>query len=306
MEHNLPSANRRTPALSDGKGGLAESASTETWRCRRRSRNSRAPLTAAGLFESARKQVHLVKISTPVLEHVYGNTCFPSIPFSEWKREVTLALAIEQALRRFAAGRRLEFVKSLIDEQTKAAVVRQLRSKRGALVIGYHGGFPVLRLLAFRGLFPRGVILASNGRYAAADGAFALFAAREALLARRPVLMAPDGRFGKATVTITVLGAQLAMADGAPFLAYTTRCDTVWLSVVRTDNGFTLKTTDGPQAEEAEAFADFRDRFFRFFVDQAELSLRGDPRNQPIGRNWIETFEAMLAGRVDAFRRPSR
>src|SRR5206468_1104558 len=60
----------------------------------------------------------------------------------------------------------------------------------------------------------------------------------------------------------------------------------------------------GPHCEEGEPFNDFRDRFFRYYVEKIEAALTGDPRNVVASSNWARTFSAMFSGQVDRFRHP--
>ncbi|HEY1960779.1 MAG TPA: hypothetical protein VGG69_00050 [Rhizomicrobium sp.] len=192
-----------------------------------------------------------------------------------------------------------------IDRGVRVRTIRELKASP-TLVLGFHGGFGYARRKLFARLFPDSVIIGATGKHTATDGAHALFAAREALLQNRLVLIAPDGRFGKESGTISILGAQLPVTDGPPFLAHISRCSVTWLALLRTQDGFTLETMAGPRHEEGEAFAGYRDRFYRFYTERLEEAFTSDPANLSLTINWKLIFSAMLAGKVYRFRRPTR
>jgi len=263
-------------------------------------------VTVADALEDARKRAN--EISDPprrVLDVLYANTRCTSMFRGEWEREVRIATALDKNLTHFGSVPLLRQVGKQIGEAARVAVVQQLTSAP-TLVLGYHGGFGFTRRKLFARLFPEAVVIGATGKYAANDGAFALFAAREALLEGGLVLIAPDGRFGKESGTITVLGAQLPVTDGAPFLAYATNCNVAWFALIRTGDGFTLETVAGPRREHGETFADFRERFYRFYADRLEASLTTDPYNLPVSKNWKWTLTAMLEGKVYRVRRASQ
>jgi hypothetical protein len=258
----------------------------------------------AEVLEHAERLAPRLAFTQLVLDLLYANRRCSSISHAEWEQDVRLATAMDDCFRRL---RPLEnTIDQIADFETRSAAIQNLTSPRAALALCYHGGFPYFRMRLFGHLFPQSVSIASTGKHAAHDGAFALFAAREALLKGLPVLIAPDGRFGKETGSITVLGAKRAITDGAPFLAYSTGCSTAWFDVVRTGRGFAIDIVPGPCREDHESFGHFRDRFYKFYAERIESCLTGDPRNLAINESWGRTFEMMLAGAVDGYRRGRR
>jgi hypothetical protein len=153
--------------------------------------------------------------------------------------------------------------------------------------------------MAFRKLCPGGILMtarpeSSAGAYSAfSDPAVALFAGRRALTEGSQFLMSPDGgmrKTGRAfeanrkTRSLPILGLAWPVGHGAPVLAYDTNCETVWFAVGLSDMGFAPLMVKGPRRRPGEIFSEFEDRFWRFYAQQIENSLKGDPRNIPIGR----------------------
>jgi hypothetical protein len=259
----------------------------------------------AAALADAQQRANEIEISQPILDFLYGKTRWRSLKRTEWERQVRVATAFDENLTRFGSAPLLKRIANQIAVPLKANVVPELTSAP-TLAIAYHGGFSVTIRRLFAYSFPDSVIIGANGRYAAREGAFALFAAREALLEAKSVLMAPDGRFGKEAATISVLGAQLPVTDGAPFLGHATGCNVMWIALTWTGHGFTIEVVAGPRRVAGEPFADYRLRFYRFYADQLEQAFTGDPANLPLTKNWEFIFSAMLAGKIHRFRHRTR
>ena len=262
-------------------------------------------LTLSDALQEARARAADVALKSQLMDFLYSKTRYSSISRGDWEEQVRIATALDENITRRGSAALLREIGQSIDRAIKAKIKRQLTSAP-TVAVCYHGGFSVPRRKLFARMFPEGVVIAASGKHAAHDGAFALFAAREAVLDRRPALMSPDGRFGREAGTINVLGAQLPVTEGAPFLAHTTNAAVVWFALLRKENGFTLEVSPGPQPDKGERFSDFRDRFYRFYVDRLEEAFTGDPSNLPLSVNWKLTFGAMLAGKVYRQRRPTR
>ncbi|HEX3653032.1 MAG TPA: hypothetical protein VHU18_09445 [Rhizomicrobium sp.] len=256
-------------------------------------------------LDDARRRAQAIVLPEPLLDFLYSRTRCRSMSRSEWEREIRVATALDENFTRFCSMPLVKDVGRSVDKESRKAVVRELQSA-GNLVLGFHGGFGYMRRRLFGRMFPQGIIIGATTRHSAADGAHALFAAREALLSGGAALIAPDGRFGKESGLISILGAQLPITDGAPFLAHSTGCSVIWLALVRIGDTFTFKTTSAPRREEGESFSSYRERFYRFYGDQLEEAFTGDPANLPLILNWKLTFNAMLAGKVYRVRRPTR
>jgi hypothetical protein len=262
-------------------------------------------VSVADALEDAQHRANSVRIPTPVLNHLYAHSCETSVARDEWERQVRVATAFDENLTRLGSPRLLKQIMEQIGTPLPAAFGFE-PGGTSTLVIIYHGGYcaPLRRL--FQRTCPNAVIIGAIGKYSAQNGALALFAARKALLDSRPVMIGPDGRFGKEALTISVLRAEAPMTDGAPYLAHSTRCNVAWGSLLWTAQGFTIEVAAGPRCEVGEPFTAYRGRFYQFYADRLEQAFTRDPLNLPLTKNWIFIFSAMLAGEVHRFRRLTR
>jgi hypothetical protein len=252
------------------------------------------------LLAAGAKGVRRVEIEQEILDYLYSKSRHAEMARDVWESDVRLAVAIDHRSRNFLRlAPREVVVDGLVDQEAAADVVRRLNRPSGTLALTFHGSFAGLARATFGRLFADGVMIAAEGAHGARDGGFALFAARQALLQGKTVLVSPEGGYGRQTGTIKVLDATRGVADGAPFLAHVTKCNTAWFSMIRTDTGFAPLAVEGPRHADGESFAAFRERFFAFYAEQLENSFTGDPRNLSLGPNWTRTFRAMLAGRAD-------
>lgn len=256
--------------------------------------------TMAEALEKARAVAHLFPLDDRVLDLLYRNTRKVGMARGEWESEVRVANAFNSSTFRWRPAAFEEAYASL-DPDNVASTVALLTENPATLAIGYHGSLWFLRLKVFARLFPNGVTIDRFGKYAATNGGHALWAARAALLEGKGALMAPDGRVGKATGSITVLGAKRLVGDGAPLLAQLTGCNVVWFDVVRNKDGLRLKTARMPSCDKGEDFADYQKRFCAAYAKRVESIFTGSPRNIML-QWWGETFDAMLAGKVDTLR----
>ena len=181
-------------------------------------------------------------------------------------------------------------------------------------MLAFHGGFRMLFMKLFDEFFDDGVVIRrggmavtppkdDQGRRAAVhvsgmnNPGEALFVAMRALLEGKQVLMAPDGPFGRQKASIKVLGADCPVGQGAAFLAFETRCNTAWFTIVRNDRGFAPLVVPGPKREERETFEAYQDRLHRFYGDMIVSAFTGEPRNLTLSGRWIQYFRSMLAAR---------
>jgi hypothetical protein len=118
----------------------------------------------------------------------------------------------------------------------------------------------------------------------------ALFVGVRAIQDGNPILIAADARAGTYKSSIRVLGIDVPMADGAPFIAYETGCDTIWLSVERFEQKFVPTFVPGPARRTGEKFDAFRERWFSFYTDQVNRILTGDPRSLALRAQWARLF----------------
>ena len=86
----------------------------------------------------------------------------------------------------------------------------------------------------------------------------------------------------------------MPVADGAPFIAYETGCETFWLGVERRRDGFAPNFVQGPSRRAGERFAQFRERWFSFYGGQIQRTLTGDPANLTLRPQWAKLFSGSI------------
>jgi hypothetical protein len=195
----------------------------------------------------------------------------------------------------------LDEVANLVDQEARAEAFEKLNSPAGTLVLVFHGGFikagqelfaqayPVH--LADSTLFGQGGMIRASGF----DGPDrSLFAALRSLQSGGSVFVAIDGQNGRLTECLNVLGISVPAAGGPAFLAHTSRCNTVWYTVTRTDDRFTPIAEFGPTWKEGESFRDFKDRFYQFCSGMIETMFTSDPRNIVLRRHWTSRIKNHL------------
>jgi hypothetical protein len=135
----------------------------------------------------------------------------------------------------------------------------------------------------------------SGGKFiSVSDPNAALYLGLKAIEDGRPILIAADARVGKYKSAIKVLNVDVPMADGAPFIAYETHCDTIWLSVERFEQKFIPIFVPGPVRRPGETFDSFRERWFSFYSDQVNRILTGDPYSLALRAQWARLFAENL------------
>lgn len=247
-----------------------------------------------------------IEVSKPLLDRLYARTRHPDISRPEWERRVRTAFAIDHVTKDFLGmtspdvanwlGARqgaIESIRRQVDE-TLADVDRS----KGVVVATFHGGFSRLNITLFQHLFPNSVTVLGGlskakssdvGRYIRVVGneRGSLFQALRAVQDGKALWIGADAPFGNSKHSIEVIGAKVPVADGAPFVAFETRCPTLWLATVRTDFGFSVVSTLGPVRAAGEKYQAFKDRWFSFYRTCIEEFLTGDPRNLALRPHWM-------------------
>jgi len=230
-------------------------------------------------------------------DYLYSRLGRPPSSRSEWEKGIRQCIAVRTMV---TSGLFSDpDLANLIDPAAADEAASSISSAKGTLVVANHGGFEPLLWITFRKLFKNGTLITAapdhgTGAYSAVrDPAMALFAGRRALLDRQQLFMAPDGIVKKTagmfdskrkTRSLQILGLDWPASDGAPFVAYDTSSETAWFTVIVRDRGFTPMIIKGPCRQPDDSLSAFRDRFWRFYAQQIENSLAGDPRDVPIGR----------------------
>jgi hypothetical protein len=237
-------------------------------------------------------------LTTALLERLYSNSRFRELGREEWERRLRTAFCVDhitsdagQLIPHFTQKKiPLEGNRSLdvlIDLDAAKAAFAQLKSSQGALFVLLHGGFTGLVISTFRRM-KNGVIVGRGaaGRPATpnyigtdTDPRTALFQMMRAIEDGKSVLVAPDALIGTMASSMQVLGSNVPMADGTPFIAFESGCETVWISMQRKGDFFTPNLVPGPVRSGGEGFKSFKQRRLDFYAGEVEGLLRGDPIN---------------------------
>jgi len=274
------------------------------------------------LLQSAETLADRIEVPKSILEKLYSHTKIANITRTEWERSVKTAFAIDHLTKDFLgmAGNNLAAwidgdctsASSLAGIQRKVGEVLQgVDLTKGMLLATFHGGFSRLMIVLFKHLFPDGVItLAGNPRSPVVDNSRyirvagnergALFQALRTVQAGKVLWIGADAPFGNSKQSIDVIGATAPVADGAPFVAFETRCPTLWLALVREGGGFSVATALGPVREAGEKYQVFKDRWFAFYSKCIEDFLRGDPRNLALRPHWMQYLSGGAVGSSQA------
>lgn len=248
------------------------------------------------LLENARKLKDRIELPVFALDYLYERSRSGS-PRGAWEDEIRVSMAVNRLISDYFKADDIKRIDPLVDQSVLGDVAERLTSRRGTLVLASHEGFPMLVRSTFNRLFSNGAMIqrsAAGGAMSVQDDTrTALFLTLRALLEGRNAFVAPDGPYGKRTGTISVLGVPCPVADGAPFLAYETRCNTAWLNVLRTEEGFRPVVELGPVRSKDESFDEFRARLFHFYAGKLEEGLTGDPKNISIA-HWRKNYRAKI------------
>lgn len=220
------------------------------------------------------------------------------IPRDRWMRDLEAAFALDHIMAdRWGdmfpqADIRALF--ALLDVQALRRGFRQFSPSRGTLVVFFHGGFVNLLSLAFVwGTGAKGrvfSVISAENHFNVKDPRTALYQGVRAIEDGYSIFMAPDGLAGKLNAKINVLGLDVPMAEGAPFIAYETRCETIWIAAERRGDRFFPHFVSGPVRRDGEKYRAFRERWFAFYEDQITRLLTGPPRNLPLRSQWARLF----------------
>lgn len=229
------------------------------------------------------------------------NTAHSNIQYEEWKRRISIACCVDQMsvdsallARRF---RHDEIRNPLVRLQFPVSVDGDAlppRAPTGSLFVFLHSGFPLLVVEAYRRIEPTGLIVRNGpaGRahpanhIVVSDPRAATFLMTRAIEDGRSILMAPDAPIGKRDASIRVFGQDFPIAQGAPFVAFETSCQTVWISMQRNGDLFVPCFALGPVRTESESYKSFKARWLTFYGEQVEGFLRGAPDSLSIRPYW--------------------
>lgn len=263
------------------------------------------PVAPNQLLHSADALADRIDLPEAVLDRLHARSQYQGMSRRKWERHVRTAFAIDHLtkdylrvesvnLARWIGSGSLARIRQQLDERLAG-----IDQSAGVLFATFHGGFSRLTIVLFQQLFQDGVIVmggvggpkgGDDGRYIRVVGheREALFKALRALQSGKPLWIGADAPFGNAKQSISVLGEIAPVADGAPFLAFETRCPTVWLALVREGKGFALTTAEGPTRGPSEKYREFKERWFKFYGECIESFMTSDPRNLAMRPYWMK------------------
>lgn len=269
------------------------------------------------LFSNAEALSGRLDLPQRMLDRLYNASRHSSMPRADWERQVKSAFCadhitkdftkLDDNLARWLGGPATDpvgTIKRRIDD-----ALRDIDRSKGILLVTFHGGFARLTLGLYCQLFEKGlIVLGGTGirrskdkdksvdeRYIVAPGneRSALFRAVRTIQDGGMVWLGPDAPFGNHTSSIEMLGVSVPIAEGAPFIAHQTNCNTVWLSFVREGAGLAPVVAIGPRRGEKEKYGEFKARWLEFFRERVEDFLTGDPRNLALRTHWTEYLSAL-------------
>lgn len=251
---------------------------------------------ASDVIAYAEKAADRIIVNPRLLDHLYRHSKFGSLPRDVWTRRVCTAFCIDHIVR----DTKLEDGwHAILDSDAASRALEQLGAAKGALVVTTHAGFTKLGIAWFKHSVPNALMVVNGpgepgARRVSAteDGRGALFQLYRALQDNAVVLMAPDSHIGARTSSIQLLGAEWALAEGAALLAYESRTSLFWCVVLRDGNRFVPLIVPGPQPVRGETYDEFKKRFFRFYAEQLEVLMTGQPDNVVVKKGWADVFAA--------------
>jgi Flp pilus assembly protein TadD len=264
---------------------------------------------ASSLLDLVDEFAGMVEITPPLSNFLFRKRRDTKVEQTQWLHDMQTAIALDHFLvdtcRVLPFARRshvslkpyfeclfgLAAIEKCVDMAQAKRFFEDLRSPRGQLLFFFHGGFAMHLTVLFARLVPDHLIfhLYDNGSpHSIASGKLtAAFQAVKAIQQQRMVLIPADGSaFNSSSTEITVLGTPVHISSGAALIAYEASCDTGWYTVVREGDRFVPVYKAGPSRQTGERFAEYKDRWMRFFAAEIEQVLTGNAKNLAIRLGW--------------------
>jgi hypothetical protein len=241
-------------------------------------------------IETARVLSNRIDINPTALGVLYASSHQPQACREDWEGEIRTAFSVQHLI---ADTRVLkDSDDDLIDPAAKERALRDLDTSRGLLFLLCHAGYTHVLFRFVDREIPNSVYLASSSKRIPIhlDPRGSLFAGLKALLQKKVVVITPDGQQGSRNCDISVLGRKVPIGDGAAFLAYESRCATMWATMNRNGDRFVPNLVSGPVRDSAESFEQFQGRFNAFYERMLNEFFCGDPQNLLIGQRWLNVF----------------
>lgn len=256
------------------------------------------PRRGENLFDCARRVADRIHLDPILLDCLYDARMKRDYPRDAWEREVRISHCVDHLI----VDRYPYSFAGLIGAEEIDRLAELLRSLRGGVVVGFHGGYVAVGVHLFYQIIPDGWALGSrleakrNFIQAKGDPGAGLFAALRTVEDGNLILMYPDALIGNRSSTIEVAGLSVPIASGTMFTAFETGCATLWLGTRRRGDTLVPDPHLGPVREPGERFKAFSARWLAFYSERLNATLTGDPENicfQLGGLAWPLTREAM-------------
>jgi hypothetical protein len=246
------------------------------------------------LFEAAARVSDRIQFARVFLDRLYALRQQGPMR-AEWEREIRITFCIDHII----ADRLVRNLDKIISKDQVGAAFEAIKTSNGTLLTTFHGGYfrltRYIYALAIEGGLTMGMRSHSPSHISAKEPRTALFRALRAIEGGNVVLMAPDAPVGTLSSSIQLAGVTLSVAEGAAFIAYESRCNSAWFTVLRNGERFEPIIRFAPQVSDNESYPAFKKRWLSFYGSQIEGILTGDPRNLCLREPWT-----IMLGRVSS------
>jgi hypothetical protein len=246
------------------------------------------------LFEAAARVSDRIQFARVFLDRLYALRRQGPMR-AEWEREIRITFCIDHII----ADRLVRNLDKIISKDQVGAAFEAIKTSNGTLLTTFHGGYfrltRYIYALAIEGGLTMGMRSHSPSHISAKEPRTALFRALRAIEGGNVVLMAPDAPVGTLSSSIQLAGVTLSVAEGAAFIAYGSRCNSAWFTVLRNGERFEPIIRFAPQVSDNESYPAFKKRWLSFYGSQIEGILTGDPRNLCLREPWT-----IMLGRVSS------
>jgi len=246
-------------------------------------------------FGAIEKLAEKVVVPPSLAQYLFDLRLNSDISYSQWVHQVRMCQSMNHAWidsrvsanqnGGATAGRFVHCpnIAKLVDGKEVRSLFDTLDAGTGMLLATFHGGYHALAFSCFAQFCRRGTVMqrgqSPNQISVTASRDTAAFQAIKVLQKSGILLMAADA-FAKTQFSkVHLLGLDVKLADGAPMIAYESRCSTGFYTLLRDGDRFIPVINEGPSAQPGEKFRDFKDRWWNFYVAEVENTYRQAPCN---------------------------
>ncbi|MDB5972509.1 MAG: hypothetical protein JWQ90_4959 [Hydrocarboniphaga sp.] len=275
--------------------------------------------TAVDLFRIAEQRNEACRVDARTMDFLFERNRHQHLGKDEWQKQLRTAqlidhfisdqsdLAVLSTLQEMESGQSelsrlvLEDLLSLMDHDESRRIFDEVLALAPALLCSFHGSFLRLMQGAYKTLMVDQYTVAKNKRSMKSEGGGGIidtasnrqtvaFVAIKALLQKKTVLIVADGP-NSADIDVSVLGAPNKISAGPAFIAYESRCKTIWYTVVRSETGFRPVFELGPIKEPGEPDKQFTARWKAFYEGRLEAHFTGHPSGIVLRHPWSDVWK---------------